>query len=734
MRTDLDMVWVVLIVFAQACGSDLDRRCAAERAAQAWPAALASCEAAFERTHDPARAIDAATAALYDHRLGDAVRLARAALDGGTAAEAHQLIGSARLGLGELEEAASHLVVASTWFALSGDAHGEARAEQQLSGAWFQLGDYRQALRAEEASRDAALRARDDRMVVYADIARADVLREIGDLHAAEAAIEQAIAGARDPDDRVMAWLKHGILYLDLGQPALARGPLSQALATESAAPRPRSQILESLHLNLSYVERKARAFERALDELEHARRAGTDEMSYRFNRGRVLADMGKLDEAAADLAAAEAEHPQGDWAWRVPLARAQVAARRGDVAAAIDADRRAIARVEGFARRLGSLGRTLIASHREPHLHLVGLLANEGRWTDVLDVVATMDGQALLDSTELATDPGPSSPPGATNPRGAARTGPAAVPAPDARRALAAWRGQRLVIVVPGGERVWRIDVHDGEVAGQEVGDADHLASLARALEADPGDRKAGRTLGEAMLAPRLPPGTRVALLGIGPLARAPLAGLQLADGPAIARYRLVRVPGILPRSPGMRAGSGAIAIGDPGGDLKAAAEEARRVAVRLGGRVLVGPAATRAALATAVGGDVLHIAAHTTLRLDGATLELADGPVPVTEIARMAPAPRLVVLASCGGAAGRDDAGNGSLVAAFLDAGADLVVGTRWSVGDAEAAGFIEAFYAAGAVRDPAGALARAQLDSRLPATTWAAFEAYAARPESP
>ena len=110
---------------------------------------------------------------------------------------------------------------------------------------------------------------------------------------------------------------------------------------------------------------------------------------------------------------------------------------------------------------------------------------------------------------------------------------------------------------------------------------------------------------------------------------------------------------------------------------------------------------------------------------------LKLADGTVSLDDIAKLSPAPRVVVLASCGASAGRDDAGNGSLTMAFLGAGTEIVVGTRWSIDDAEAAELIQAFYAAGGDRDPVRALAEAQLGSKLRPTTWAAFEAFVARP---
>ncbi|MBC7973620.1 MAG: CHAT domain-containing protein [Myxococcales bacterium] len=105
--------------------------------------------------------------------------------------------------------------------------------------------------------------------------------------------------------------------------------------------------------------------------------------------------------------------------------------------------------------------------------------------------------------------------------------------------------------------------------------------------------------------------------------------------------------------------------------------------------------------------------------------------GWISAPEIEKLTPAPGLVVLASCGGAAGRDDGGNGSLVAAFLDAGADTVIGTGWSVDDADAARLIKAFYAHGGATDPVRALGAAQRSSGLAPTAWAAFEAFVSRP---
>lgn len=719
----------VLIAIAAACAPAPDAPCARDRKAQDWSGAIVSCAAELSRTQQPARAVDAALAALYLGRPHDAVRFAEAALHGPTAGDAHFITGAAQLSLDEVASAQVHLVLAATLHQLAGDARAQARDFHQLSGVSYKIGDYRAALDAEQATRTAALRAHDDTMAIYADIARADILREIGELHGAEAAIQQAMATARQPTDRAYALLKRGILHLGQGHPGLARAPLMDALQLASTTPSPSPDILAALHLNLSYVERKAGAYQRAFEEVERAKQCGTDAMSYYLNRGLVYADQGNLPPAAADLAVAEAEKPEGLWAWWVPFQRARVLARLHEDDAAIAADRRAIARIASFASRLGVLGATMIAQHREPYLHLLGLYAARQRWADVLHVVAAMDEQSLLASTAETFDFADSMHrPAAT---GATRAHP--VEPPDAVQDIVdPWRGHRLVIVVPGGDRIWRLDVSDGQIAGTDVGDARELTTLARKLETAPDDVEAGRKLAAAMLAPDLAPDRRVAMLVIGAMARAPLAGLRIGDQLAGVRYPLVRVPGVLPRASPHRPTTGVVAIGDPDGDLPASAREARDVAAQLRGSALVGPAATRAGLAGASAARVLHVAAHTTHGTGEATLELADGPVTATDIATLALAPDLVVLASCGAAAGRDDAGNGSLAHAFIDAGARIVVATRWSISDAGAAELMAAFYRAGGDRDAVQALGHAQRTSTLPAPTWAAFEVFVARPE--
>ncbi len=700
-----------------------DRACRDQVKHQRWAQAFDTCEAEHRRTGEPDAALSAATAAFYLDRYDDTVRLASPLVRSARAADAHALLGGAKMRMDQYPAAVSHLGIALALHTSSGAWSAQARDAHQLAGAWFQLGAYQSALDALDASYEAATRARDRRMQVYFEIARADLLRAVGSHQAAETAIERALAMARDPGDLVIARLKQGLIYLDEGNWALARTPLLHALDDERAGGN-RADSLQGIYLNLAYVERKSGAFEVALQHVESAHQlASGDVFSYRMNRGLVLRDMGKLGEAEQELAAAEAASPRGEWSWWVPYNRALVAAEQGDVTRAAAFYRTAIVRVGELAAQAGAWGPTLVASLRQPHLALIGLLAAQARWSDVLEVVAAMDGQALLESRAAPVDR-------VLEIVEASHARAAPAEAWSADQLAAIWRGRRLVIIVPGGDRMWRLDVRDGAIRGEPIGDDTALSNLARRVEADPSQPAPAEQLAAALLPRELGDGERVDLLLIGPIARVPLAALR-------SRATLVRVLGVVPRARVERAPTDRfVAIGDPTGDLPASASEAMEVATRMRGTPIIGAAATAGAFASVRGADVVHVAAHTAMRLDGAVLRLHDGDLTAAAISALRPAARLVVLASCGAATGRDDAGNGSLAAAFLDAGADSVVATRWSVADAEATRLVTAFYKEGGARDPVGALAAAQrsVAAELPAQVWTAFEVIAARPSRP
>lgn len=696
-----------------------------------WAAALERCAAEYFAAPDPTTGLLAARAAAYLQKWEDAKQRARALIPGPRASDAEALLGECALQQSQLAVARGHLQRALAMHAKEGKHAEQARDGHQLAGVYFNEGEYQRGFDVLQVARAAAVRANDTRMLVYLDIAAADLYRVVGDARAAEREIARAVAEARDPGDLALAHLKQGIFQTEDGQLGPARITFERALAEERALAVPRKLHLEGSLLNLAYIARKTGKSSEALARLEEARPDEMDELTRRLNRGVIFAELGKLDEAIADLQAAEATNPMGEWSWWVPYQLALVETKAGHVDRAIEACRRSVAKVTELASRSGGYGPLVIANLRQPHVHLIGLLAARGEWSEVMRVVTALDAYALLDSREAPVDVLPTSdqaPP--------ARPAPARRPLGDASTVAEAWRGRRLVVVVPGGERIWRLVLQGGALEGKDLGEAARLDKLARVLETRPEDAEAGRILGEAMLG-GLPPGAPIELLAVGQLARAPLAALRLGGRLALAQHRLARVPGVLPwktavtmaAPPGPRA----VVLGDPTRDLPASAEEVKRVAARLGVEPRLGVAATRAVLAAAAGAPLLHVSGHTTQDLDGPALQLADGRVTPADLARLGPVPRLVVLATCAAGRGRDEVGSGSIANAFLDAGAAHVVATRWTIDDSEAAAVVAAFYAARGAEDPLRGLAAAQLElaGKVKEQTRAAFEVLAGRP---
>lgn len=207
-------------------------------------------------------------------------------------------------------------------------------------------------------------------------------------------------------------------------------------------------------------------------------------------------------------------------------------------------------------------------------------------------------------------------------------------------------------------------------------------------------------------------------------------------------------------------------LAVGDPEIDrsrfpafspLPAARREARAIARTHGVAetgVLIGPEATRDRfLAGLPEQDIVHFAGHALPNSDlpersmllfaggdGSTGAVYGEDIPHLPQGR----PRLVVLAACstGGSGSVAAGGFSGLARPFLAAGVPIVVGSLWDIEDRRGERLLTSFHylLASGTSDPYGALRSAQVrelrDSRageIP-SDWAAFEAYAPRPNLP
>ncbi|HSK03221.1 MAG TPA: tetratricopeptide repeat protein, partial [Kofleriaceae bacterium] len=585
---------VVVVALAHGCSPPRLPSCL-EIETGRWDDAFAQCSLEYIASRDPAIGREAARAAYFRADNDEAARIASELVLGPQVADASYVLGSVALVRGELDEAREHLERALSIHTQQGKLREQTRDAFQLAGAWLKLGEYGRSLDALEVLRATARRTSEHRMLVFAHLGSASIHRAIGDLDRAEEEAELAAANAQHPDDLLDAQFRKGLLQLDVGHHERARASFERVLADGDPASVRHAKLMDAAHLNLVYIDLKAGRPEDALQRLE-AHRGEHGEVMYRLLRGLVRADMGKLAEARADLRLAEAARPRGELSWRVPYHAALVETAAGRIDAAVAASERAIAKVTDLAARSGTYGSEVIATHRQPHFHLIGLHAARRDWDKVLGVVATLDAHALIDSRAAPAELAPSV--------GA----PLVLPAPpraelgDPDAVVDAWRGRLLVIAVPGGDRAWRLVLRDGALDGRDLGDLGRLEALAQQLADHPDDAVAGRALGEALLG-GLPADRPIDLLAIGPLAGAAVASLHLGDRLAISRLRIARVPGVLPRiarggaaagAPGAAGAQRAVVLGDPHGDLPASAEEAARLAVRLGARARIGGAAT--------------------------------------------------------------------------------------------------------------------------------------------
>lgn len=266
------------------------------------------------------------------------------------------------------------------------------------------------------------------------------------------------------------------------------------------------------------------------------------------------------------------------------------------------------------------------------------------------------------------------------------------------------------LFAFMVGGRSVWALRHVAGVWSINRVGDRKAILDLVDANVRDPDDPIAAQRLGTALF-PR-PPRSEVpfAVLLDYLLSDVAIAGLRTRD-----RFLVEHAPVIEVLSPELlfhpvRATTeGAVAIGDPLGDLPAALREVRALGQRISVREYVGPRATRAAVQEARAGSLLHVAAHSTITDGRAALVLHDKPLSSAEIMSSKIGPRLAVIATCRSHAADDP--SISLVAAFLAAGASGVVGTKRAIRDSQGAHMMERFYGANGARDPVRALAVAQ-----------------------
>ncbi|HEX9165473.1 MAG TPA: CHAT domain-containing protein [Gemmatimonadales bacterium] len=317
-----------------------------------------------------------------------------------------------------------------------------------------------------------------------------------------------------------------------------------------------------------------------------------------------------------------------------------------------------------------------------------------------------------------------------------------------DVRRSLRS--GERLVeyLVTPDSLHLFLVSRDGVTHAGQPI-TAQALGSrvrLARELTAEPDSLTARdavlKGLYQLLVAPVERSGglagvERLIVVPHGTLAYLPFAALMDERGdPLVTRFSVLVLPAAsaLPalRQRPARAGRlGSVALAPLPRELPATRGEVEDVRRVLGSKVVLGGAATEAALRRALGSaSVVHVATHGVMNPANpmfTRLELArgrqpgpedDGRLEVHELLGFRVTADLVYLSGCETARGSAwltefERGEDyvTLGQAFLYAGAGNVVATLWRVDDPGAAAFARKFYEALKKSDPVEALATAQ-----------------------
>jgi hypothetical protein len=298
-----------------------------------------------------------------------------------------------------------------------------------------------------------------------------------------------------------------------------------------------------------------------------------------------------------------------------------------------------------------------------------------------------------------------------------------------DAARGRADLRDVRgdMVAFMAGARSVWAIRHARGRWSITRVGDRDAVRGWIDGLRGAIGDAALAGQLGGAMFAAGTLPeaGAPIVAMLDRELSDVALAGLRVAGKYLVEHAPIVEVlaPDLLFMQVPGRRWQPAIAVGDPLGDLAAAAREVRAAAGATGGSAYLGAQATRAAVAAGRDAFILHVATHAIAARGEAAFVLHDGALPANEIVAQRIAPRLAVIATCRSQVDDDPAG--SLVAAFLAAGAPGIIGVKRSLDDSDGAALMADLYRLHGAEDPVRALAlaqRAAIAANRPPSAWA------------
>jgi tetratricopeptide (TPR) repeat protein len=525
-------------------------------------------------------------------------------------------------------------------------------------------------------------------------------------------------------------------LHLERGQLRSADALFEQARAAAKSAAR--SNEAEAVMGSAEVAVREGN-WERAGALLAETREfepelTGDDRRSLALLNGLAARATGRLEEARDFFEQARGLSPTVNDLWSIEYELGLTLKELGQVDQAQEVLEASIAEVELQRKHLldPGLESALADSREKPYDALFELLAEAGDPDGALSTLQKSLGGRLDDGVaRIASGAGQSADDALQ--RSAARRR-----LDEASRTLPTQPGKknersaRFVAFVTTESHAWSV------VHGAGGTHTDHvplspkeLCALLQSFSQDLSDETATR-LGNALFPPetleRL--GPRFAIILPACARSFPVTAVRIGKGRLVDRAVVSISPDVSTvasswtKSHGPALG-GALVLADPLADLPSARQEAEWTGRVTGAEVRLGELASAEALEPS-GGRLLHFATHTVVDVAGPALVLADQRLSVADILRRRLRADLVVLASCHSGSRLEGTAAETLSTAFLRAGSWAVLATLRSVEDQFASQVVRAFYEAGGLEDPAGALARVQqqLSRTEPPSRWSAF----------
>ena len=683
-------VALALVLGLAACTDDPLRPCEDALAAQEFPRAVTVCEDVFQTTEDSRAAAAAAEAHRQLGHNEDVLAWNARVESGPGKPRLLRLAAGVWLRQGERDQATDAYRQALELDRGTEDLVGVAKDSYGLFYLAWTSSDFRSALihatEAAEAARGAEDRAQESKALRGLLALRYD----LGDLQGSWQTLRAAedLLSPEDASARARLLVYESLFHVAEGQNSLGRAALEKALQTATGDED--ASFFRSAHLNLVKIHLDLDDPDAARQHLEeawtHADPEGQGRDVLLFHRARVAAGLGNTQAALEALDEAQALQPIPDWSWRMDLLRGQAEESLGRTEAASKAYQHSTETLEDLRSNLGfdDLKAWLLDEKRQPYEALFVLHAEAGRPLEALATLERVKARTLLEAFTQATQQASAEDVSAAADRWQALEDffPAMGQSPvlgirPLEEVLERLRPHHLHLFFEAGDYFWLVQVTDGRPTVRRLAPSAEITRMASGFLAAPGDLDAAAQLG-ALLFPRgtrPPPGRRLYLVTDGVLGRLPTAALRVDGRFLVESHELLEVPGLnflaaledLPPHPHDEI----LVLGNPSGDLPGAEQEVQEVAQILDSQAFLREQVTRARfLQQGSKASVLHVAAHAGLDARGPWVGLAGERLRGFDILQHRVAPRLVVLASCLGAAPSGRGLWGTLGASFLAA----------------------------------------------------------------